>query len=94
MQISINERHLEHIERKVQSGVYSSTDAVLAKALALLDEHDEALKEELHDVVLGVQAGIEAMADGDSREYTEETLHLLFHEVKNRGGDGPKPYNG
>lgn len=82
MQISINEQHLEHIERKVQSGIYASPDAVLAKALALFDEHDESLKEEIHDVAVRIQEGIDAFAGGDYQEHTSETLKLLFDEVK------------
>lgn len=94
MRISINEQNLEHIERKVQTGIYASPDAVLAKALALLDEHDESLKEEIYDVAVRVQDGIDALGDGDYQEYTTETLHLLFDEVKRRGVSGLDTHSG
>ena len=49
MAISIDQEHLDHIKRKVESGIYRSPDAVIAKALGLLDEHDESLAEELDE---------------------------------------------
>ncbi len=88
MQMSIDERYLEHIERKVKSGNYPSPDAVIAKALALLDEHDKSLAEELDDVKDRVREGIEALQKGDYSEFTDETLHKLFDDVKSRGIKG------
>ena len=85
MQISINQQHLDHIKRKVESGIYQSPDAVMTKALGLLDEHDESLAEELDALRPKVQGGIEALRNGDRTEYTSENLHQLFDEVKHRG---------
>lgn len=76
---------MEHIERKVKSGIYPSSDAVIAKALALLDEHDKSLAEELASVQARVQEGIEALRSGNYSEYTNETLHELFDDVRRRG---------
>ncbi len=59
MNISINDRNLEHIRRKVDSGRYSSTDDVLYNALALLDEHDEVLERELAEMRESVRRGTE-----------------------------------
>ena len=50
MDVSINERNLAQIRRKVESGKYSSTDDVIGNAPALLDEHDEALEPELAEM--------------------------------------------
>lgn len=85
MDISISEHLQEHINQKIQSGKYRSSDEVLEKALALLDEHDEGLDRELADVHAKVQEGIEALQNGDYTEYTSETLHQLFNDVKQRG---------
>ena len=85
MQISIDERYLEHIERKVKSGSYASPDAVIAKALALLDEHDESLADECDGVRARILEGAKALDDGDFSEYTDETLHELFDDVRRRG---------
>ena len=81
MEISINQQHLDHIKRKVESGIYRSPDAVIAKALGLLDEHDESLAEEMDGLRGKVQGGIEALRNGDCTEYTNETLRELFDEV-------------
>ena len=85
MEISIDQQHLDHIRRKVQSGIYQSPDAVMAKALGLLDEHDESLAEELSGLRVEVQRGVEALRSGDYTEYTDEALGKLFDKVKNRG---------
>ena len=85
MEISINQQHLDHIQRKVESGIYQAPDAVIAKPLGLLDEHDESLAEELDDLRPKVQEGIEALRNGECTEYTSENLPQLFDEVKLRG---------
>ena len=88
MQMSIDERYREHIERKVKSGNYPSPDAVMAKALAILDEHDELLAEQMDDVQGRVLEGVEALRKGDYSEFTDETLHKLFDDVMSRGIKG------
>ena len=85
MEISISQQNLDHIKRKVESGIYQSPDAVMAKALGLLDEHDGSLAKELDGLRVEVQGGIEALRNGDCTEYTNETLRELFDEVKHRG---------
>ena len=85
MEISISQQNLDHIKRKVDSGIYQSPDAVMAKALGLLDEHDESLARELDALAAKVQDGIDALGNGKSTEYTDDTLHQLFDEVKHRG---------
>ena len=60
-----------------------------AKALGLLDEHDESLAEEMDGLRAKVQGGIEAFRNGDCAEYTSENLHELFDEVKHRRSKPP-----
>ncbi len=85
MNISIREQHVEHIQSKVDSGMYPSSDAVIAKALALLDEHDDKLYAELSEVRKMVQEGVDALKNGDYVEYTDENLHEFFEDIKRRG---------
>jgi hypothetical protein len=85
MDISYNERNLEHVKRKVESGRYDTPDDVLAKALSLLDERDEALSEELADVRAKIEEASEQSKNGRYTIYTDETLHELFEDVKRRG---------
>lgn len=94
MDISINEEHQNHIKRKIESGMYRTSSDVLAKALALLDEHDEELARELEDVRRGIEVGTEQLRNGQYTEYTDETLHELFDKVKQRGRERLVPEDG
>ena len=47
MRLQISPRNHEHINRKISSGRYGSADDVLHVALALLDEREAALEQEL-----------------------------------------------
>ena len=85
MNILIRDQDAERIQQKVASGMYPSPDAVIAKALALLDEHDDKLYAELSEVRKMVQEGVEALKNGDYVEYTDENLHEFFEDIKRRG---------
>ena len=78
MNISINKELAERIEHKVKSGYYPSVDAVVDKALELLDEHDQDLR-------AFVQEGIDALENGDYVEYTGSVClwHLLMIAYRN-----------
>lgn len=78
MNIPISKELAERIEHKVRSGNYPSADAVINKALELLDEHDDELR-------AFVQEGIDALENGDYVEYTDENLHEFFEDVHRRG---------
>ncbi len=64
MDIAINEHNEERIRRKVESGIYSSVDDVLANALTLLDERDDDLEGELADMREKVRLGLEESKAG------------------------------
>ncbi|MGH2544805.1 MAG: ribbon-helix-helix domain-containing protein, partial [Ardenticatenaceae bacterium] len=81
MNIAINERDQERIRRKVEAGLYRSPDEAIARALELLDAHDE----EFAELQSKVQKGIEELENGQFADYTDETLHELFEGVKRRG---------
>ena len=82
MYISVRDQDMERIRQKVDSGLYPSSDAVIAKALALLDEHDDKLYAELSEIRKMVQEGVEALKYGDYVEYTDENLHEFFKDIK------------
>ncbi|MCH7786392.1 MAG: type II toxin-antitoxin system ParD family antitoxin [Chloroflexi bacterium] len=79
MNISISEQHGEHIKRKVESGIYRSPDDVIAKALELLDEHDEELERELADMRLKVKISTEQADAGQLIPASE-----VFDELRRR----------
>ena len=85
MEISISEQQFDHIRKKIDAGQYPSTEAVIAKALDLLDQYDEMMSKELGEVDTKVREGVDALRDGDYTDYTDETLHELFEDVKRRG---------
>lgn len=90
MDISIDEKYLAQIRHLVDSGRYPSADAVIARALALLEEQDladsdPAIAAELADIRAKVMAGIEDLRNGRYTVYTKETRHLLVEDVKRRG---------
>ena len=66
MDVPISQRNLDHLERKVATGRYDSLDDVLDKALALLDERDLALDQELADVREKVSQGLAEVNGGQS----------------------------
>ncbi len=85
MEISISEQQFHHIRKKIDAGQYPSTEAVIAKALDLLDQYDETMSEELDEVDAKVREGVNALRGGDYTDYTDETLDELFEDVKRRG---------
>ena len=85
MNISIDERHVEHLRRKVESGSYPTLDAALDKALELLDAHDEHATAAITDLRAEVKKGVEALQSGNYVEYTDETLPALVESVARRG---------
>ena len=79
MNISISEQHEEQIKRKVESGIYGSPDDVIAKALELLDEHDDELERELADMRLKVKISTEQADAGQLIPASE-----VFDELRRR----------
>jgi antitoxin ParD1/3/4 len=79
MDVSINEQNQEHIRRKVKTGIYQSTDEVIARALELLDEHDSDLEQELAEIRARVQRGIEQADAGQLIPAGE-----VFEELRRR----------
>jgi putative addiction module CopG family antidote len=93
MEISISEQNHTHIKRKIESGEYSSADEVITKALESLDESDEALAREIEEVRAKIQEGIADLQEGRYTSYTNETLHELIENVKQRGRVRRDPRN-
>ena len=77
MTISFNEQNEERIKHKVESGRYPSVDDVIAKALELLDEHDEELERELADMHDRVRRGTEQADAGQLKPASEVFDRLL-----------------
>ena len=87
MDISISQKHLDHIRRKVDSGAYPSADAVVARALALLEERDladsdPAVAKELASIRAKVMKGVKDLEEGRFTEYAN--VDDIFEDVKRR----------
>ena len=82
MDIAISEQNQERIRLKVESGIYSSADDVLASALALLDERDDDLESELADMRERVRKGLEESKAGLGVPASE-----VFDELRRRNAE-------
>ena len=90
MDLSVSEKHWQHLRQLVDSGRYPSADAAIARALALLEEQDladsdPAVAAELAARRNQVMAGVDDLRNGRYTVYTNETLPELFDAVKRRG---------
>ena len=79
MEISINNQNQDRILRKIESGKYGSPDDVIAKALELLDQHDDDLQQELDDLRASVRKGSDQAAAGELIPASK-----VFDELKQR----------
>ena len=82
MDISISQQHCKHIEQKIESGKYDTADAVIARALELLDEHDDVLEQELNELRSKVHEGIEQADNGQLTPAGEVFDRLLKRNAK------------
>ena len=79
MRLQISPRNHEHISRKISSGRYGSADDVLHVALALLDEREAALEQELRVVREQVE---KATAEADAGDLVPAAE--VFAELRER----------
>ena len=87
MEITISEKYLAHIRKLVDSGRYPSADAVVARALGLLEERDladsdPAIAAELADIRAKVMQGVDDLRNGRHTKY--ETADQLVADIKKR----------
>ena len=87
MEITISEEYLAHIRKLVDSGRYSSADAVIARALGLLEERDladsdPAIAAELAEIRAKVMQGIDDLKNGRHTKY--ESAEQLVANIKKR----------
>ena len=90
MDISIDEKLWARIKQKVDSGLYPSADAVVARALGLLEERDladsdPAIAKELADFRAKVMEGVKDLDEGRYTEYAN--AEDIIEDVKRRARD-------
>ena len=88
MDVSICEEYLAHIRKLVDSGRYVSADAVIARALGLLEERDladsdPAIAAELADIRAKVMQGVEDLKGGRATRY--DSKEELVEDIRRRG---------
>ena len=88
MEIIISENYLAHIRKLVDSGRYPSADAVVARALGLLEERDLAdsdptIAAELADIRAKVMQGIDDLKKGHATRY--DSKEQLLEDIRQRG---------
>ena len=85
MKIDISPELAERIQRLVDSDRYASVEAVVEKAICLLEEDEAEYEKELAKVRAMLKEAEEDVKRGDYVEYTDENLHEFFEDVKRRG---------
>ena len=81
MNVSLTPELEKLVQEKVTSGLYQTASEVIREALWLLKERDDrqaALREQ-------IQRGLTQLEQGAYREYTDDTLPELAHDIKQRG---------
>jgi putative addiction module CopG family antidote len=81
MTVSLSREQEQLIKEHLATGRYSSEDAVLNEALALLQRHEKAVEK----LRAEIQEGLDDLATGRSHTYTKETSQQLADEIKQRG---------
>ena len=79
MDISINQYNQEWIRRKMESGLYPSSDDVISTALGLLERLDPDVERELADMRERVKRSTEQADSG-----TLIPGHVVFDEIRRR----------
>ena len=87
MEITVSEKYLAHISKLVDSGHYPTADAVIARALGILEERDLAnsappIAAELADIRAKVMQGVDDLRNGRHTRY--ETADQLVADIKKR----------
>ena len=87
MEITISEKYWAHVSKLVDSGRYPSADAVMDRALALLEERDladtdPAIERELAEIRKKVMEGIKDFEEGRYAEYAN--VDEIFEDAKRR----------
>ncbi len=90
MDVSIDEQLWARIKQKVDSGLYPSADAVMARALGLLEERDladsdPAIAKELANFRAKVMEGVKDLEEGRYTEYAN--AEDIIEDVKRRARD-------
>jgi antitoxin ParD1/3/4 len=81
MNVSLTPELEKLVQEKVTSGLYQTASEVIREALRLLKERDDQ-----HAALRGqIQRGLTQLDQGAYREYTDDTLPELGHEIKQRG---------
>ena len=88
MEATISEKYIAHIRKLVDSGRYPSADAVIARALGLLEERDladsdPAIAAELAEIRAKVMQGVNDLRNGRYTKY--ESREELIEDIRRRG---------
>jgi len=77
--MEISQHHEEQIKRRVESGKYGSPDEVLDKALAALEDREQALAEEFAEIEAKLAIADEQIKNGELIPASE-----VFDELRQR----------
>jgi antitoxin ParD1/3/4 len=90
MEINLTPELEEIVKGKIESGLYSSADEVVRKAVSLLDDRDTERERRLEDVRSKVAAGREQIERGQFQRY--ESMEDLMDEIEADVAGPPEPH--
>jgi antitoxin ParD1/3/4 len=81
MEVHLTPEQQAFIEESVREGRFASSDDAVRQAVTLL----KARELELAETRTFVGQGVDDLDAGRYEEYTDETLHEMFDDIKRRG---------
>ena len=80
MNISLTPQLEEMVNRKIESGLYTSASEVIREALRLLNEHDRIRESQILEMREKVQAGVKEIREGKTKPFNAEDIKAKGRE--------------
>ena len=82
MNISLTPQLEEMVNRKIESGMYTSASEVIREALRLLDEHDRIREIQIREMKEKVMAGVQQIREGKVSPFNTDEIVALGRELQ------------
>ena len=82
MNISLTPQLEQIINRKVESGMYTSVSEVIREALRLLHEHDQVKEIQIREMKEKVMAGVQQIQEGKTSPFSVEEIIALGRKLQ------------
>ena len=82
MNISLTPRLESMVNRKIESGMYTSASEVIREALRLLEEHDRIKEIHIREMKEKVMAGVQQIREGKVKPFSVDSIMALAEQLK------------